>query len=183
MKRSILLIIIAIFQIHCFAQHNKVDSVWCDSVVKANSIYTHYQYSSEYYKKGNLLSEGYRLMVDSNSQHGRDVGKCVSYHRNGNLCYVFYLDINGHRVDTSTMFRTNGDLNCTMIFDSVNTYTYRGIADRASPDNYYMIQYRKGNRKKMEGRLFEKGNSFRRERRGKWIFYRRNGEIRKVKFF
>lgn len=183
MNRILSLIFLLGLAVNAHAQLFVADSAWCDSVVKVDNHYSGYRYIKEYYKNGKLIREGFRLLPDTNSIRGRDVGKWISYHRNGNPCWIFYFDIDGHRVNTQTLYRSSGTLNSIMVFDSVNTYSYRGIADRASPDNYYLIQYRKRNIKRMEGRLYEKNNSAKRVRRGKWIFYDKAGAVRKVKYY
>ncbi|HBG71622.1 MAG: hypothetical protein A2W93_08265 [Bacteroidetes bacterium GWF2_43_63] len=163
------------------------DSIYCDSIVKADTNYVKYYHDKKYYSNGNLKGEALILRKRMNAQFDIDitVGRITEFYRNGDLYQVYYNDYNGRASGSDTMFYYSQVLKKVKIYDSVSVYHYKrnSMSDSFTPDNYYLKKFYQNGVPRKEGRLFNLEEQLAHERRGKWIFYSKNGAVRKVKYY
>lgn len=163
------------------------DKIYCDSIVKADTNYVKYYHDKKYYSNGNLKGEALILRKRKNLHFDVDVpvGRITQYYRNGQIEMVYYYNHNGLSCGADSFYFSSGVLGKVILHDSINTYYFKQKhrADSYRPDNFLEKKFYSNGNLKSHGRIFYIEKNLHQKRRGKWIFYNKDGVVRKVKYY
>lgn len=182
--RLLFIVIFMVISSNSNAQHFIADSAWCDSVVKANPEFSGYVHRNRFHRNGMPKESGYYLKIKAvnGGYFLMPVGKIKLSRKSGIPWYTYYCDGKGQPV-ADTLFNSDGSMSAVRLYDSVGYYFKRAIPNLSYADNYYSKEFQSSNILRHEGRIVQAAKKPRSKRRGKWIFYKKDGTVRKVKYY